>query len=92
MSANMNQILQKKIDIKYNLSVNLYVTPPYLSHIKQVHTLFYSFYLQFLIISDKKLLYLKRYVFIFRFGFYYKIEGMVNISAVKIFEPTENSG
>ena len=88
----MNQILPKIIDVKYHLSVNLYLTPNFLSHFKQVHIVYCSLYLQFLIVSDKKLICLKLNILTFMFGFYYKIENMVNISAAKLFEPTENSG
>jgi len=91
MSANMIQILQKKINVKYGLSINIYLTFPYLSYFKQVHIVYYSLYLQFLIISDKKLDIFKT-VRTFSFGFYYEIESMVNISEVKFGEPTENSG
>lgn len=91
MSANMNQILQKKINIKHHLSVNLYLTTLHLSCFKQVYIVHYSLYLQFLIISDKKFDMFKT-LYTFRFGFYSEIESMVNISAVKIFYPTENSG
>lgn len=53
VSANINQILQQKIDVKYHPSINIYLTPPYLSYFSQVHIVCYILYLQFLIIINK---------------------------------------
>ena len=55
MSADMNQILQKKIDVKYHPSVNLYLTLPYLSYFKNVHIVYYYLYNQVFSPTDTQL-------------------------------------